>query len=333
MRRPFFSVCMETYNRGKTIFEALRSVQNQTFRDFEVIVVDNRSADNTVEEIKRFFQSNQYKEYPFEYIFKQNKERLGSIGNWNEPLKSAKGRYIAVLEGDDEFLPTHLEEDGYDILLLDIKEPEKEGDFIGEFFKCDISRKDEVEKLKDHLTSIQTEIHGLINNASCQPQGFTNELEDYSVDSYRKVLEVNLVGSFLLTKIAVPFMKRQKSGSIVNIGSIQGVVAPTFEIYEGMNITSPLVYSVAKAGMIHFCKWVAAKYGKWNIRCNAVSPGGLVDSQRGGSEFMKVYSAKTPLGRMVHSGEVAEVVRFLISDKSKYITGQNILIDGGWTIY
>jgi NAD(P)-dependent dehydrogenase (short-subunit alcohol dehydrogenase family) len=128
-------------------------------------------------------------------------------------------------------------------------------------------------------------------------------------------------------------MKKQKFGSIINIGSIQGVVAPTFEIYKGTNITSPLVYSVAKAGIIHFCKWVAAKYGQWNIRCNAVSPGGLADSQRGGSEFAKIYSARTPLGRMVQSGEVAEVIRFLISDKSKYITGQNIVIDGGWTIY
>jgi len=128
-------------------------------------------------------------------------------------------------------------------------------------------------------------------------------------------------------------MKQQRFGSIINIGSIQGVVAPTFEIYEGMNLTSPLVYSVAKAGIIHFCKWVAAKYGQWNIRCNAISPGGLGDSQHGGSEFAKKYSSRVPLGRMAQSTEVAEVVRFLISDKSKYITGQNIIVDGGWTIH
>ena len=110
MPRPFFSVCIETYNRGKTIFEALESVQNQTFRDFEVIVVDNRSTDNSVEEIKRFFQSNHYKKYPFQYTFKQNKEHLGDVKNWNEPLKLARAKYIAVLEGDDQYLPTHLEE-------------------------------------------------------------------------------------------------------------------------------------------------------------------------------------------------------------------------------
>ena len=224
-----------------------------------------------------------------------------------------------------------LSEDGYDILLLDVRKPSK--DIVGEFFKCDISREKDVKKLNNYLTSVKPKIYGLINNASCQPEGFTNELDDYLVDTFKEVLEVNLVGSFLLTKTVVPFMKKQKFGSIVNIGSIQGVVAPTFEIYKGMKITSPLVYSVAKAGMIHFCKWVAAKYGKWNIRCNAVSPGGLGDSQKGGSSFEKIYSSKTPLGRMVHSTEVAEVIRFLISDKSKYITGQNIVVDGGWTIY
>jgi len=226
-----------------------------------------------------------------------------------------------------------LHEDKFDILNLDIKETENAENTIGEFYQCDISKENEVNELKKYLLSSNPEIYGLVNNASCQPEGFGDELEDYSVDTYRKVLDVNLVGSLLLTKVVIPFMKKQQFGSIINIGSIQGVVAPTFEIYEGMNITSPLVYSVAKAGMIHSCKWIAAKYGKWNIRCNAISPGGLGDSQRGGAEFSKIYSSRTPLGRMAQSNEIAEVVRFLISDRSKYITGQNILVDGGWTVW
>jgi NAD(P)-dependent dehydrogenase (short-subunit alcohol dehydrogenase family) len=100
-----------------------------------------------------------------------------------------------------------------------------------------------------------------------------------------------------------------------------------------MNITSPLVYSVAKAGLIHFSKWVAAKYGPHNIRCNAVSPGGVGDSQKGGSKFADTYSARTPLRRMARSNDIAEVVRFLISPKADYVTGQNFVVDGGWTIY
>lgn len=225
-----------------------------------------------------------------------------------------------------------LEEDGYDILLLDVGEPQDGKELSGRFFKCDIANEDDVRALNRFLDSEGRVIYGLINNASCQPEGFGRELEDYAVETFKKVLEVNLVGSFLLTRTVIPYMKSQGGGSIVNIGSIQGVVAPSFEIYQGMNITSPLVYALAKAGLIHFCKWVAAKYGEYNIRCNAVSPGGLIDSQRGGSEFPKIYAAKTPLRRMVHSTEVAEVVRFLMSEKARYITGQNILVDGGWTI-
>jgi NAD(P)-dependent dehydrogenase (short-subunit alcohol dehydrogenase family) len=224
-------------------------------------------------------------------------------------------------------------QDGYHVLALDSKEPPAEQDFYGEYLSCDITSEDDIKRLKEYLKTIKMEVHGLINNASCQPEGFTNELEEYSLKTFLRVLEVNLAGSFLLTQTVIPFMKKQKGGVIINIGSIQGVVAPTFQIYEGMNITSPLVYAVAKAGMIHFCKWVAAKYGRYGIRCNAVSPGGVGDSQRGGNEFAKVYAARTPLGRMARMDDVAEAVRFLISEKSQYITGQNLLVDGGWTIY
>jgi NAD(P)-dependent dehydrogenase (short-subunit alcohol dehydrogenase family) len=224
-------------------------------------------------------------------------------------------------------------DDGYDILLLDTKEYPEDRTIYGEYFQCDIANEKDIARLENHLSSGECEIHGLVNNASCQPEGFTNELEDYLSDTFRRVLEVNLVGSFLLVKLVVPFMKKQGFGSIVNIGSIQGVVAPTFAIYEGMKITSPLVYAVSKAGIIHFCKWVAAKYGRYGIRCNAVSPGGVGDSQRGGSDFAKTYASRVPLGRMASSNDAAEAVRFLISDRSAYITGQNLLVDGGWTIY
>lgn len=226
-----------------------------------------------------------------------------------------------------------LTEDGYDVCLLDTKTPPEDGSICGEPFTCDISDERDVGRFGEYLASLECEIHGLVNNASCQPEGFARELEDYIPDTFRRVLDVNLTGSFLLTKLVIPFMKKQGFGSIVNIGSIQGTVAPTFAIYEGMNITSPLVYAVAKAGMIHFSKWVAAKYGPHGIRCNAVSPGGVGDSQRGGSEFAKTYAARTPLRRMAKSTEVAEAVRFLISERSSYITGQNLLVDGGWTIY
>jgi glycosyltransferase involved in cell wall biosynthesis len=101
--KPFFSVCMEIYNREKTIYDAIMSLQKQKFKDFEVIIVDDISTDNTIKEIERALRQCE-----FDHIFRQNKEHL-ELGNWNEPLKLAKGIYIAVLEGDDQFLPNHLE--------------------------------------------------------------------------------------------------------------------------------------------------------------------------------------------------------------------------------
>ena len=226
-----------------------------------------------------------------------------------------------------------LEEDGFRVLSLDSSPPSKLESSERAWFECDITSEGDIARLTRYLETLGGQVYGLINNASCQPPGFGNELEDYSLETFRRVLDVNLAGSFLLSKMVIPFMKRAQSGSIVNIGSIQGVVAPTFEIYQSMNITSPLVYAVSKAGIIHFSKWIAAKYGPLGIRCNAVSPGGVGDSQKGGSKFAEVYASRTPLRRMAKSTEIAEVVRFLISAKAGYVTGQNIIADGGWTIY
>ncbi len=226
-----------------------------------------------------------------------------------------------------------LEGDGYRVLSIDVRPPVNSGNPSRKWFQGDITKDEDVRELSNYVESLDGQIYGLLNNASCQPEGFGNELEDYAPEVFSRVLDVNLVGSFLLTKLVIPHMKRYRAGSIVNIGSIQGVVAPTFEIYEGMKITSPLVYSVAKAGLIQFSKWIAAKYGPYNIRSNAVSPGGVGDSQRGGSKFAEIYSARTPLRRMAKSTEIGEVVRFLIGPKADYITGQNIVVDGGWTIY
>jgi len=109
----FFSVCMETYNRGKTIYDAILSVKNQTFKDYEVIIVDNASTDNTVSEINRALKYCEDKALflhtsMFNYVFIRNTEHLSGQRNWNEPLKHATGEYIVILEGDDMFKSGHL---------------------------------------------------------------------------------------------------------------------------------------------------------------------------------------------------------------------------------
>lgn len=113
--KPFFSVCIPTTNRGKTIYGTLCSLSNQRFRDFEAIVIDSGSTDNTRDEIKRFFSSQDFQNAPFPYIYRENSQKPVSIEDWNVPVKQAKGQYVAMLEGDDQFLPEHLE-GAYNIL-------------------------------------------------------------------------------------------------------------------------------------------------------------------------------------------------------------------------
>ena len=100
-----------------------------------------------------------------------------------------------------------LEEDGYSVLSLDSRAPAKIDDPARAWFECDITRDKDIERLGAHLRSLEGQVYGLVNNASCQPQGFGNELEDYSADTFRRVLDVNLTGSFLLTKLVIPMMK------------------------------------------------------------------------------------------------------------------------------
>jgi NAD(P)-dependent dehydrogenase (short-subunit alcohol dehydrogenase family) len=124
-------------------------------------------------------------------------------------------------------------------------------------------------------------------------------------------------------------MKEKKSGSIVNISSIYGVVGPDFTIYDGTEMTMPAAYSAIKGGVINFSKYLASYYGKNNIRVNCVSPGGIFDHQP--TEFIRNYESKVPMKRMGKPDDISPAVSFLLSDESSYITGQNIIIDGGWT--
>ena len=126
-------------------------------------------------------------------------------------------------------------------------------------------------------------------------------------------------------------MVRQKSGVIVNIASIYGFMAPRFELYENTGFTSPVEYSAIKGGLLTLTKYLASYLGKHDIRVNAISPGGVHNNQP--ESFVTQYSEKTVIGRgMADADDLTGALVFLLSDASKYITGQNIVVDGGWSI-
>jgi NAD(P)-dependent dehydrogenase (short-subunit alcohol dehydrogenase family) len=124
-------------------------------------------------------------------------------------------------------------------------------------------------------------------------------------------------------------MVNQGSGSIVNMASIYGIVGPDFTVYEGTEMTMPAAYSAIKGAIVNFSRYLAAYLGPSGVRVNTVSPGGIFDNQN--LIFVNNYNKKVPLRRMGYPNDISPSVSFLLSNESNYITGQNLIIDGGWT--
>jgi len=182
----------------------------------------------------------------------------------------------------------------------------------------------------------------LINSAALDPkfdpqhQGeqAANAFETYSLEAWRKALDVNLTGMFLASQAAVQPMLAQGQGVIINICSTYGLNGPDQRIYirpDGTRSYKPVYYSVTKAGVLGFTRYLAAYYAGKNIRVNALTPGGVYNQHD--EVFVKAYSAKTILGRMANLDEMSAAMLFLASDASSYMTGSNLIVDGGWTAW
>jgi len=195
--------------------------------------------------------------------------------------------------------------------------------------KCDITSGESVEKMIAMVVNSFGCIDGLVNNAYPRTADWGNKFEDVSFESWQKNVDMQMNSVFLLCQKVLEQMKKQGSGSIVNMSSIYGVVGNDFTIYEGYGGTSPAAYSAIKGGIVNFSRYLASYFGKNNIRINCVSPGGIKDQQH--PSFIERYEYKTPLKRMGRAEEIAPAVAFLLSDDASYITGHNLVIDGGWT--
>lgn len=169
-----------------------------------------------------------------------------------------------------------------------------------------------------------------VNNAYPQTSDWWNvKVEDLSLESWKKNVEMNLNATAWLNRMVAIIMKSQGHGSIVNMGSIYGVVGNDFTIYEDTEMMGSMPYSVIKGGIVNLTRYMASYFGPHNVRVNNVCPGGIFNHED--PIFVKKYSDKTPLKRMGKPDEVASVVLFLASDAASYITGATIMVDGGWT--
>jgi NAD(P)-dependent dehydrogenase (short-subunit alcohol dehydrogenase family) len=174
-------------------------------------------------------------------------------------------------------------------------------------------------------------IDGLVNNAYPKNKNYGRKFEDVTYEDFCENINLYVGGYFLITQQVSKVMIKQNYGNIINIGSIYGFTAPRFEIYEGTEMTTPVEYAAIKGAIINLTKYLASYLGKYNIRVNCISPGGVYDHQP--ETFVKKYSQKVLLEkRMANVDDLTGALLFLLSDSSKYITGQNIVVDGGWSL-
>ncbi|MFH1439834.1 MAG: oxidoreductase [Candidatus Woesearchaeota archaeon] len=204
------------------------------------------------------------------------------------------------------------------------------------YFQLDINSEESIIKLIDTIQKQFTKIDSFINCSWPKTNDWVDKnIEDISYECVKENLVNHLGGYFLCCQKFAKFMKEQGFGNIINFSSIYGIVGPNFSIYENTKIaTCPPAYPLIKGGIITMTKYFATYFAKYNVRVNCISPGGIsnVDNPHD-PQFVKNYSDKTPMKRMGQPEEVCGAVIFLASDTSSYITGHNLVIDGGWTAW
>ena len=197
---------------------------------------------------------------------------------------------------------------------------------------------DEIEQAWGTCPDILVNNAGLDTQPSAPPE-VSGPFEDFPVEVFREVVDVNLVGTFIVTQAVGARMRREnKCGSIVNVGSIYGMVSPVQDIYAykeeqtGVPFVKPVAYSAAKSGIYNFTRYCATYWGRDGIRVNTLSPSGVRrDTQD--ETFQANYTSRIPIGRMAEADEFNGALVFLASDASRYMTGSNLVVDGGWTAW
>jgi NAD(P)-dependent dehydrogenase (short-subunit alcohol dehydrogenase family) len=190
--------------------------------------------------------------------------------------------------------------------------------------KIDITDEGQVSQFFNQIKNINL----LVNNAGI---GVYTPTLKRTLEDFKKVLDVNLVGNFLMSKNALKLMKKQKNGKIINLGSIYGIKSSDPRIYGKSGRNNSEVYSASKAGVIMLTKYLAAHFAKYNIQINCISPGGFLNNQT--KDFVNNYNFKNPSNRMAEVKDLNSVLNFLIDKDNTYTNGTNIILDGGFTLW
>ena len=211
-------------------------------------------------------------------------------------------------------------------------------------FECDITNEQQIKDLFKKNSKKFNKLTVLINNAAYLKQISSKNESDFYKDflkssksDWEDFIAVDITGSLLISKYCIPIMKKNHGGKIVNISSIYGILSPDQRLYESIGnngkrkskIQKPIGYSISKSAIINLTRYLSTLYAKNNIRVNTLTLGGVY--AKNPKSFVKAYSSRTPLARMAYKEEYCGPLHFLISDASSYMTGSNLIVDGGWS--
>lgn len=219
----------------------------------------------------------------------------------------------------------NLKEHGAEVINADVS---VQTDIQNNLIQTDITNETSIVETINLVKNNYGRIDGLVNNAYPRTKDWGAKFEDITYASWSKNVEMQMNTTFSFIQKIMNELIAVK-GSVVNITSIYGVVGNDMTLYEGTKIGTAAPYSAIKGGIINLTRYLASYYGKKGVRFNCVSPGGIFDHQD--ELFVRNYEKKVPLGRMGNPLDIAPSVSFLLSDEARYITGQNLIVDGGWT--
>lgn len=215
---------------------------------------------------------------------------------------------------------------------------QKLGPEHGSLLHCaaDVTNREALQKARKKLELKWGGADALVNNAVTRSRSYFEPFENFPVEEWNEVMAVNLTGAMLAAQVLGSPMAERGRGSIVNMLSVYGLVGPDQRIYQGsmhlgQPISSPAVYGASKAGLWGLTRYLATYWGARGVRVNAVTVGAVQNGQD--ESFVRNYSRNVPLGRMAQAGDVTNAMRFLVSDASGYVTGHNLVVDGGWTAW
>ena len=198
------------------------------------------------------------------------------------------------------------------------------------FIKCDVTKDNEINNLINSSKKKFEIIDAVIYCAYPRSKGWGTRFASLKRKYLKEDLNNHLGSTIIFSQKIIRFFQKQKYGNLIHLSSIQGIGAPKFEHYEGTNMTTPIEYSAMKAGIINITKYLAKLYKKDFIRVNCISPGGIFDNQD--KKFLNKYKKSCGTKGMLNPEDLNSTIEYLISDQSKYLTGQNIVIDDGWSL-